>query len=67
MGEARGEAIGLGRGLQLLLEARFGTLPSSVISYISNSSDSSTLQNLMLSAYHVDSLQSFMELMKNKK
>ena len=66
-GEARGEARGLGRGLQLLLEARFGTLPSSVISYISNSSDSSTLQNLMLSAYHVDSLQSFMELMKNKK
>ena len=63
-GEAKGEAKGLGRGVQLLLEARFGALPASVTTYISSSSDSNTLQKMMLSAYHAESLQSFIELIK---
>ena len=63
-GEAKGEAKGLGRGIQLLLEARFGALPASVTTYISSSSDSNTLQKMMLSAYHAESLQSFIELIK---
>ena len=52
LGRKEGEAKGLGRGVQLLLEARFGALPASVTTYISSSSDSNTLQKMMLSAYH---------------
>ena len=44
LGRKEGEAKGLGRGVQLLLEARFGALPASVTTYISSSSDSNTLQ-----------------------
>ena len=64
LGLKEGEAKGLGRGVQLLLEARFGALPASVTTYISSSSDSNTLQKMMLSAYHAESLQSFIELIK---
>ena len=64
LGRKEGEAKGLGRGVQLLLEARFGALPASVTTYISSSSDSNTLQKMMLSAYHAESLQSFIELIK---
>ena len=64
LGRKEGEAKGLGRGVQLLLEARFGALPASVTTYISSSSDSNTLQKMMFSAYHAESLQSFIELIK---
>ena len=64
LGRKEGEAKGLGRGVQLLLEARFGALPASVTTYISSSSDSNTLQKMMLSAYHAESLQSFIDLIK---
>ena len=64
LGRKEGEAKGLGRGVQLLLEARFGALPASVTTYISSSSDANTLQKMMLSAYHAETLQSFMESIK---
>ena len=64
LGRKEGEAKGLGRGVQLLLEARFGALPASVTTYISSSSDANTLQKMMLSAYHAETFQSFMESIK---
>ena len=59
-----GETRGLGLALRDLLEARFGTLPQSVTSYIASSSDSNALRTLTLSAYHAESLQAFIEQLK---
>ena len=59
-----GETRGLGLALRDLLEARFGTLPQSVTSYIANSSDSNALRKLTLSAYHAESLQAFIDQLK---
>lgn len=64
IGEARGKAEGIGLALRDILEARFGTLPQSVASYIASSSDSNALRKLTLSAYHAESLQSFMDQIK---
>ena len=59
-----GETRGLGRALRDLLEARLGTLPQSVTSYITSSSDSNALRKLTLSAYHAESLQAFIDQLK---
>ena len=59
-----GETRGLGLALRDLLEARFGTLPQSVTSYIASSSDSNALRKLTLSAYHAESLQAFIDQLK---
>lgn len=59
-----GKAEGIGLTLRDLLEARFGTLPQSVISYIASSSDSNALRKLTLSAYRAESLQSFIAQIK---
>ena len=59
-----GKAEGIGLTLRDLLEARFGTLPQSVISYIASSSDSNALRKLTLSAYHAESLQAFIDQIK---
>ena len=61
MGEARGEIKGFGLALQDLLEARFGTLPQSVVSYIASSSDANALRKLTLFAYRAESLQAFVD------
>ena len=63
-GKAEGKAEGIGLALRDLLEARFGTLPQSVTSYIANSSDSNALRKLTLSAYHAESLQAFIDQQK---
>lgn len=59
-----GEARGIGLALRDLLEARFGTLPQSVTSYIASSSDSNALRKLTLSAYRAESLEAFVEQLK---
>ena len=59
-----GEARGIGLALQDLLEARFGTLPQSVTSYIASASDSNALRKLTLFAYHAESLQAFIDQIK---
>lgn len=59
-----GEAKGIGPALRDLLEARFGTLPQSVTSYIASASDSNALRKLTLSAYHAESLQAFIDQIK---
>ena len=59
-----GKAEGIGLALRDLLEARFGTLPQSVTSYIASSSDSNALRKLTLSAYHAESLQAFIDQIK---
>ena len=59
-----GKAEGIGLTLRDLLEARFGTLPQSMISYIASSSDSNALRKLTLSAYRAESLQSFIAQIK---
>ena len=59
-----GETRGLGLALRDLPEARFGTLPQSVTSYIAKSSDSNALRKLTLSAYHAGSLQEFIDQLK---
>ena len=59
-----GKAEGIGLALRDLLEARFGTLPQSVTSYIANSSDSNALRKVTLSAYHAESLQAFIDQLK---
>ena len=64
IGEARGEAKGIGLALRDLLEARFGSLPQSVTSYIAGSSDSNALRKLTLSAYRAESLETFIEQLK---
>ena len=56
-----GETRGFGLALQDLLEARFGTLPQSVISYIANSSDANALRKLTLFAYRAESLQAVVD------
>ncbi len=61
-----GETRGLGLALRDLLEARFGTLPQSVTSYIASSSDSNALRKLTLSAYHAESLQAFIDQLKRR-
>lgn len=66
-GIAEGQAEGIGMALQDLLEARFGTLPPSVISSIANTSDSNALRKLTLSAYYAESLQAFIEQMSKDK
>ena len=66
-GIAEGQAEGIGMALQDLLEARFGTLPPSVISCIANTSDSNALRKLTLSAYYAESLQAFIEQMNKDK
>ncbi|WP_165073189.1 Rpn family recombination-promoting nuclease/putative transposase, partial [Desulfovibrio sp. ZJ200] len=63
-GRAEGKAEGIGLALRDLLEARFGTLPQSVTSYIASSSDSNALRKLTLSAYHAESLQAFIDQIK---
>ena len=62
-----GKAEGLGLALRDLPEARLGTLPQSVTSYIARSSDSNALRKLTLSAYHVESLQAFIDQLKKKR
>lgn len=64
IGEARGEVKGIGLALRDLLEARFGTLPQSVTSYIASSSDSNALRKLTLSAYRAESLEAFVAQLK---
>ena len=64
IGKAEGKAEGIGLALRDLLDARFGTLPQSVTSYIANSSDSNALRKLTLSAYHAESLQAFIDQLK---
>ena len=59
-----GKAEGIGLALRDLLEARFGTLPQSVTSYIASASDSNALRKLTLSAYHAESLQAFIDQIK---
>ena len=59
-----GETRGLGLALRDLPEARFGTLPQSVTSYIAKSPDSNALRKLTLSAYHAGSLQEFIDQLK---
>ena len=59
-----GETRGLGLALRDLPEARFGTLPQSVTSYIAKSFDSNALRKLRLSAYHAGSLQEFIDQLK---
>ena len=58
-----GETRGVGLALQDLLEARFGTLPQFVTSYIATS-DSTTLRKLTLSAHYAESLPAFIEQIK---
>ena len=60
-GKAEGKAEGFGLALQDLLEARFGTLPQSVTSYIASSSDANALRKLTLFAYRAESLQAFVD------
>ena len=60
-----GETRGFGLALQDLLEARFGTLPQSVISYIANSSDANALRKLTLFAYRAESLQAVVDRINN--
>lgn len=68
IGKAEGISIGESRGLGLalrdLLEVRFGMLPQSLTSYIASSTDSTALRKLMLSAYHAESLQAFIDQLK---
>lgn len=59
-----GKAEGIGLALRDLLEARFGTLPQFVTSYIASASDSNALRKLTLSAYHAESLQEFIDQIK---
>ena len=56
-----GETRGFGLALQDLLEARFGTLPQSVTSYIASSSDANALRKLTLFAYRAESLQAVVD------
>ncbi|WP_298069519.1 Rpn family recombination-promoting nuclease/putative transposase [uncultured Mailhella sp.] len=56
----RGESRGLGIALRDLLEMRFGSLPSSVLDYIENSSDIDALRRLTLDAARAESLNAFM-------
>lgn len=58
-GKVEGKAEGIGLALRDLLEARFGTLPQVVTSYIVSSSDSNALRKLTLSAYRAESLEAF--------
>ena len=68
IGEARGISIGEARGIGLalrdMLEARFGDLPPDVVSAIESLTDSKLLRQLTLSAFRVDSLDAFLEVMK---
>ncbi len=61
--QVRQEAIAEGIGLALrdLLEARFGSIPDSVTSYIDNSSDSDALRKLTLFAAQAESLQAVID------
>ena len=61
IGKAEGKAEGFGLALQDLLEARFGTLPQSVTSYIASSSDANALRKLTLFAYRAESLQAVVD------
>ncbi len=54
--EERGEAIGRGTMLQLLLEDRFGTLPEVVTAYI-KSSDPDSLTSFAVFAHKAPSMQ----------
>ncbi len=54
--EERGEAVGRGSMLQLLLEDRFGTLPDAVTAYI-KSSDPDTLTSFAVFANKAPSMQ----------
>lgn len=60
-GKVIGEAKGIGLALQDFLQARFGSVPLSVSSYIAETCDVGTLRKLTLSAYHAESLQTFIE------
>ena len=60
-----GETRGFGLALQDLLEARFGTLPQSVTSYIASSSDANALRKLTLFAYRAESLQAVVDRINN--
>ena len=60
-----GETRGFGLALQDLLEARFGTLPQSVVSYIASSSDANALRKLTLFAYRAESLQAVVDRINN--
>ena len=60
-----GETRGFGLALQDLLEARFGTLPQSVTSYIASSSDANALRKLTLFAYRAESLQAVVDRIKD--
>ena len=64
-GKAEGKAEGFGLALQDLLEARFGTLPQSVVSYIASSSDANALRKLTLFAYRAESLQAVVDRINN--
>ena len=64
-GKAEGKAEGFGLALQDLLEARFGTLPQSVTSYLANSSDANALRKLTLFAYRAESLQAVVDRIKD--
>ncbi len=61
--EARQEAIAEGIGLALrdLQEARFGSIPDSVTSYIDTSSDSDALRKFALFAAQAESLQAVID------
>ncbi len=58
------EVQGIGLALRDFLEDRFGTLPQSVTSYIASASDANALRKLTLSAFHVESLQAFIDQIK---
>ena len=60
-GRAEGKAEGIGLALQDLLEERFGHLPKSVASHIAGYSDATALRKLMISAYHAETLQAFID------
>ena len=60
-----GKTEGIGLALQDLLEARFGTLPQSVTSYIASSSDANALRELTLFAYRAESLQAVVDRIKD--
>lgn len=64
IGEARGEARGIGLALRDFLETRFGSVPSAVASYIAETSDAGVLRSLTLSAYRAESLQAFVEALR---
>ena len=65
IGAARGEARGLGLALRDFLELRFGPLPPSVTSRIVRFSDAEALRRLTLFAYQTDSLQAFIDHLRN--